>query len=136
MPSSDFTLGENGIPWVSIITSISSTKSKTLFVLVITISFDRSLPKNAKSLSISLVVLKCWDGISLMSFLANGCLPPPGTFWLTIISRYILSSLLKWWTSPVATIIFPASFVALTTFFMWFLSSSSFLKSPNCIKWL
>ena len=51
-----------------------------LFVFLITISYAKSGPKNSKSLSISLVVLKCCDGILLISFLASGCLPPPGTF--------------------------------------------------------
>ena len=71
---------ENGIPLVSGITSKSSIKSAILLVFVITIFLDSSSPKKEKSSNISLVVLKCIDGIFLISFLLSGCLPPPGTF--------------------------------------------------------
>ena len=45
--ASDLTLGEKGIPLVSIITSTSSAISSTLLVFVTTISYANSLPKKA-----------------------------------------------------------------------------------------
>ena len=56
------------------ITNIPSQHYRT------TISYAKSSGKKLKSFNISLVVLKCCDGILVILLLANGCLPPPGTF--------------------------------------------------------
>ena len=118
------------------ITSIISTISAILFGLSITIKFLVSSSKKLKFSSISSVVLKYWFGISVIPLRARGCLPPPGTFWLTIISLYILSSGFKWCTSPEATIIFPLEMVVLIIFWIFSIISPSDAKSPLWSKCL